>query len=457
MIVRTAKERGLPVTCEVAPHHLFLTSADLDTIGHARGQVKPPLCTKEDQDALWENMDIIDCFATDHAPHSVEEKNSEKPPPGYPGLETMLPLLLTAVNEGLLTLDDLIARLHTNPRRIFNLPEQPDTYIEVDLEKSWVIPDAMRFTKSKWTPFAGKKVTGQVRRVVLRGEVAYIDGEVLVKPGFGVDVKSYAPQSVRQTSSDQLQVQIPITQYSNSQPSSEPSSPRKTVPSVAFHPKVSRNIDPYQSYGKLTYRFLTIFYTCYSVKSWKIEENYNLDRDMAMGDHSRREIGLVTPPQAHMIMHPVGLPHSTTGLHQLFNLAHQFRIAVQRDRPLDYILKGKVMASMFYEVSTRTNCSFTAAMQRLGGTVIHLDATSSSTQKGETLEDTVMMMSGYSDIIVIRHPKPGAVKSAAQHCRKPIINAGDGVGSHPTQALLDVFTIREEIGTVNGLTVSILH
>lgn len=115
------------------------------------------------------------------------------------------------------------------------------------------------------------------------------------------------------------------------------------------------------------------------------------------------------------------------------------------------------MASMFYEVSTRTSCSFSAAMQRLGGTVISFNEATSSVQKGETLEDTIQTMSGYSDVIVLRHPKPGAVMRAAQHCRKPVINAGDGTGEHPTQALLDVFTIREEIGTVNGLTVSTLY
>ena len=69
-------------------------------------------------------------------------------------------------------------KLYTNPRRIFHLPEQPDTYVEVDLDEEWTIPDAMAFTKSKWTPFAGMKVKGAVRRVVLRGEVAVIGGQV---------------------------------------------------------------------------------------------------------------------------------------------------------------------------------------------------------------------------------------------------------------------------------------
>ncbi|KAG8037356.1 hypothetical protein G9C98_005566 [Cotesia typhae] len=178
-IIRAAKEKGLAVTCEVCPHHLFLSTEDLERIGHAKGQVRPMLRTLEDQQALWDNMNIIDCFATDHAPHTVEEKESEKPPPGYPGLETILPLLLNAVNEGRLTMEDLIDKFYRNPKKIFNIPDQPNTYVEVDLDEEWIVPTAMPFTKSKWTPFAGMKLRGRVHRVVLRGEVAYVEGQIL--------------------------------------------------------------------------------------------------------------------------------------------------------------------------------------------------------------------------------------------------------------------------------------
>ncbi|XP_076085937.1 multifunctional protein CAD-like [Mytilus galloprovincialis] len=462
LVIRAAKEKGLAVTCEVAPHHLFLTADDLDNVGHQRGQVKPPLCTKEDQQALWDNMEIIDCFATDHAPHTLEEKDGAKPPPGYPGLETMLPMLLTAVNQGRLTLDDIVSRLHTNPRRIFNLPEQPDTYIEVDMESKWIIPESMKFTKSKWTPFAGKHVVGKVRRVMLRGEVAYIDGEVVLNPGFGCDIKSYK-HFPSQVQSDQLQVQIPHGTYvGSSAPSSEPSSPRKILQGASYDRLTNKpvKVESYTSYD------IPFDYAIPSGDEHIKASGYDSSRD--------RDLGMITPPHTQMstILQPVGLPHYTHGvtghhvltvkafqkeqLHHLFNLAHQFRLAVIRDKSLDFILKGKVMASMFYEVSTRTSCSFSAAMQRLGGTVVYMDEAHSSAQKGETLEDSVMTMSGYSDVIVIRHPKPGAVTSAAQLSRKPVINAGDGVGDHPTQALLDVFTIREEIGTCNGLTVTMV-
>jgi len=131
-------------------------------------------------------------------------------------------------------------------------------------------------------------------------------------------------------------------------------------------------------------------------------------------------------------------------------------MSVTKDKPIDNILKGKVMASIFYEVSTRTSCSFAAAFQRLGGTVIHMDEASSSAKKGESLEDTITVMSGYSDVVVLRHPEPGAVGRAATKSQKPVINAGDGTGEHPTQALLDIFMIREEIGTVNGLSITMV-
>ena len=120
------------------------------------------------------------------------------------------------------------------------------------------------------------------------------------------------------------------------------------------------------------------------------------------------------------------------------------------------ILGNKFMATIFYEESTRTRVSFTSAMERLGGRVINLEINSSSTKKGETLEDTITTMASYCDILVVRHSEVGAVKRAAKVSRKPVINGGDGVGEHPTQALLDVFTIREEIGTVNGLTITLV-
>jgi carbamoyl-phosphate synthase / aspartate carbamoyltransferase / dihydroorotase len=189
LLIRAAKEKGLKVTCEVAPHHLFLTKDDILNLGQGMSEVRPRLAEPADRDALWENMDVIDCFATDHAPHTLAEKESEDPPPGYPGLETALPLLLTAVHDGRLTLDALVERLHTNPRKIFQLPEQPDTYLEIDPHHVWEINAADTYTRCGWTPFEGWKVRGRLSRVVLRGSEVVREGKVLAPPGFGKNMR----------------------------------------------------------------------------------------------------------------------------------------------------------------------------------------------------------------------------------------------------------------------------
>lgn len=190
LVIRRAKEQGLQVTCEVCPHHLFLTEADIPVLGKGRSEVRPRLASEADRRALWANLEIIDCFATDHAPHTLAEKEGENPPPGFPGLETALPLLLTAVHDGRLTMDDLILRMHTNPRRIFSLPEQPETWVEVDPAAEYEIRAAEQHTRCGWTPFEGWKVRGRVRKVVLRGQTAYQDGEVLAQPGSGANLRS---------------------------------------------------------------------------------------------------------------------------------------------------------------------------------------------------------------------------------------------------------------------------
>lgn len=145
-----------------------------------------------------------------------------------------------------------------------------------------------------------------------------------------------------------------------------------------------------------------------------------------------------------------------TDLEYIFGVAHEMREMVQRVGTFD-LLKGKILANLFYEPSTRTSSSFTSAMERLGGSVIPINEVRySSVSKGESLPDTVRTLECYADVIVLRHPEVGASALAAQYASKPIINAGDGVGEHPTQALLDLFTIVEELGEVDGLTVTML-
>ncbi len=143
-------------------------------------------------------------------------------------------------------------------------------------------------------------------------------------------------------------------------------------------------------------------------------------------------------------------------LEYIFAVAHEMRIMVERVGTFD-LLKGKILANLFYEPSTRTSSSFTSAMERLGGSVIPINEVRySSVTKGESLPDTVRTLDCYADVIVLRHPEVGSAALAAKYARKPVINAGDGIGEHPTQALLDAFTIKEELGHIDGLTVTML-
>lgn len=121
------------------------------------------------------------------------------------------------------------------------------------------------------------------------------------------------------------------------------------------------------------------------------------------------------------------------------------------------ILEGKILANLFFEPSTRTRMSFETAMKKLGGDVINMTAQeASSIAKGETLADTIKVISKYVDVIVIRHPLEGSARFASEHSEVPVINAGDGAGQHPTQTLLDLYTIMKECGRVEGLKIALM-
>ncbi len=143
-------------------------------------------------------------------------------------------------------------------------------------------------------------------------------------------------------------------------------------------------------------------------------------------------------------------------LEDIFKKADEMSDHLKQGKPLK-ILDGRIMATFFYEPSTRTRLSFESAMNRLGGSVISVsEAKSSSVAKGETLADTVRMAEAYSDIIVIRHPMEGAAKLAARFSSRPIINAGDGSGQHPTQTIMDLYTMRKELGGIAGKTITMV-
>ncbi len=139
-------------------------------------------------------------------------------------------------------------------------------------------------------------------------------------------------------------------------------------------------------------------------------------------------------------------------LDKIFSTADKF------EKEPEKILAGKIMASLFYEPSTRTRFSFESAMLRLGGSVISTENARefSSAIKGETLDDSIKVINGYADVIVIRHYERGASRGAAEISDVPVINAGDGAGQHPTQGLLDLYTIKKELGKIDGITIAMV-
>jgi aspartate carbamoyltransferase catalytic subunit len=156
-------------------------------------------------------------------------------------------------------------------------------------------------------------------------------------------------------------------------------------------------------------------------------------------------------------------------LEELFSLTNEMMF-FDKSNPTDEEIKRctelrlptkprkKILANLFYEPSTRTRWSFGAAIKSLGGEILETESAGvfSSAAKGETLADTIRVTSGYVDVIVLRHPKEGSAKEAARYSKVPIINAGDGTGQHPTQALLDIYTIKQKLGRVNDLKVGML-
>lgn len=190
-LIRAARARGLDVTCEVTPHHLFLSTEDEAKIGPL-GQVNPPLRHPREVELLWQNSDVVDMIATDHAPHTLDEKRSATPPSGMPGLESMLPLLLTAASQGRISLSDIARWTSARPAQVFGLPDKghiaPGFHADltlVDVSTRWTLSNEDQFTRCGWTPFAGHEATGQVRQVYLRGRKVFQAGNVLAPAGSG--------------------------------------------------------------------------------------------------------------------------------------------------------------------------------------------------------------------------------------------------------------------------------
>ncbi|GAA5810447.1 dihydroorotate dehydrogenase [Mucor flavus] len=399
-LIEMTKKKGLKVTCDVSIYSLFLNNSDIDS------KLLPSVA---DQEGLWKKMHVIDCFSLGEIPAKLDTTSP------IAGIAEALPLLLTAVHDGRLSIQDIAERMNDNPRRIFGLPAQSDTYIDVELDRTKV-----------WTTgsIAGKKTHGAVSRVVINGVTVFMDGVLRVEGSLGRDLSVQAKAA-------ELVVPTPKKKVESTPAATEISD----VPETAPERKSIQPFDPIKLAGASDQQLVAFTAPSYEISA-------SLARVVSRSPFYRKHI--LRSKQ-----------FDRSDLHLLFGVAHEMRNLVELYGSIN-LLQGRVMSTMFFEPSTRTSSSFEAAMYRLGGKVVSVSATTSSVQKGETLGDTVRTLGCYSDLIVLRHPQPGSAQIAAKYSKVPIINAGDGIGEHPTQAFLDVFTIREELGTVNGLTVTMV-
>ncbi|CAG9971499.1 unnamed protein product [Clonostachys byssicola] len=422
-LIALSKEKGLQVTCDVSIYSLYLSQNDFPGCDR--------LPTAEDQAALWEHMSTIDVFSIGSLPYHLARVKGHKANPSM-GISEALPLLLTSVTEGKLTIDDIKLRLYENPKEIFELHEQVNTSIEVEVDRSYEVPQG-----SIWSPFAGRKMSGSVKRVTFQNTTVCLDGELLPVPPQGKDMSS------------------PLLP-----PTSPPSKP--TVPSIGQvaespYSKTRREsiLAPVQPLTKLRGLEGSALSPSQLEKvSGALEESL---LPLQLQSSTRSSVQhLLSRSSSFKNTHVLSVKqYSRSDLHLLFTVAQEMRLGVQREGVLD-ILKGRLLCTLFYEPSTRTSASFDAAMQRLGGRTVPIATSQSSVQKGETLQDTLRTLACYGDAVVLRHPSEHSVDIAQKFSPVPVINGGNGSKEHPTQAFLDLFTIREEFGTVNGLTITFI-
>jgi carbamoyl-phosphate synthase / aspartate carbamoyltransferase len=421
-LIALSKEKGLKVTCDVSVYSLFLSQAEYPECA--------ALPTKQDQQVLWDHLGTIDIFSVGSVPYQLA--GHEAVP--TTGIADALPLLLTAVSDGRISVDDLVNRLYHNPKAIFELHEQMNTSVEVDIDRPYIM-----LAEGVWSPFVGRTMKGAVSRVSFQGKVMSQDGEMAFEGPSGTDM---SPQSIRIASPEIKAISSPIVRARND-------SPFDRKPSIMDFGH-ARRISMSQKPRPLNRPRL---------EEQPIEATENLLPPTLI---SQPAPPLMISPSLHSLISRSPFKNrnilsvddfSRQDLHILFTVAQEMRLAVQRQGILP-ILQSKVLCTMFYEPSTRTSASFDAAMQRLGGRTVVINTDHSSTKKGETLADTVRTLECYGDAIVLRHPDPDSAATAARATQIPIINGGNGSREHPTQAFLDLFTIREELGTVNGLTIT---
>ncbi|PLB44442.1 aspartate carbamoyltransferase [Aspergillus steynii IBT 23096] len=397
-LIALSKEKGLKVTCDVSVFCLFLSNEDFPECSF--------LPSAEDQKALWEHLSTIDVFSIGSIPFQLA---GDKASPVV-GIAETLPLLFTAVAEGRLTVEDIIARLYENPKKIFELHDQADSSVEIEIDRPYLYQ-----SPQAWSPFNGKHVRGSVQRVTFQGKTSCLDGTVTSDAAKGADMSGHRIVPA----SPSVKAMSPLVQQADRRPSiSTPSRPvRKGLEQIGAPTELGPPLYP------------TVPQASSPLLEMLSRSSFKQKHVLSVNQFTRAD------------------------LHLLFTVAQEMRLGVQRQGVLD-LLKGRVLCTLFYEPSTRTSASFDAAMQRLGGRTVIISTEHSSTKKGETLQDTLRTLGCYGDAVVLRHPEPTSTETAAKFSQVPVINGGNGSIEHPTQAFLDLFTIREELGTVTGLTIT---
>ncbi|ODV85103.1 hypothetical protein CANARDRAFT_8230 [[Candida] arabinofermentans NRRL YB-2248] len=420
-LINMSKEKKLQVTCDVNVYALFLSQNDYPTAAF--------LPTAEDQKALWDNLDSIDCFSVGQLPTLLADFLG-KPVSAGMGFVDTLPLLFSAVAEGKLTVADIVTKLHDNPIAIFSLRDN-ESVIEVDVDR---LVSSLKGKTTSWSPFATKGLHGAVERVHMNQQTVCLEGEFVVPNALGKENAYLVQHSSKMIATSSQETQV------------VPQSPRvRRTSRFSFDAgRRSSLIDQLKESAIEDGNEAPTGADLVSSKPPRELRLPNAIISYIKGDNPFLRNSILSVSQV-----------SRYHLHALFAVAQEMRLSVEREGVLD-ILKGRVLTTAFFEPSTRTSSSFNAAMQRLGGRVVAISEQGSSVKKGETLQDTIRTMACYSDAIVLRHPSEESAHIAAKYSPVPIINGGNGSREHPTQAFLDLFTIREELGTVNGITVTFM-
>ncbi|KAL1874497.1 Carbamoyl-phosphate synthase [Diaporthe australafricana] len=413
-LIGLSKQKGLKVTCDVSIYSLYLTQKD-----YPQCEFLP---TVEDQLALWEHLSDIDVFSIGSLPYQLAAAAGVKADATV-GIADALPLLLTSVSEGKLTIDDIKKRLHDNPVEIFELHDQSGTFVEVEIERPSTVSAA------GWSPFAGRVMRGAVQRITFQNKLVCLDGQILEGSAIGKDMSRHGA--------------LPPPMSPLMKPLSQAAETPRTIDRRSSMIGSARPIvKPRGLDSALGHSFKN-----------PVFEDFGPSLPLQPSHESPLQ-ALLTQPHSFKMSHVLSVTQYTRAdLHLLFTVAQEMRTGVQREGVLS-VLKGRLLCTMFYEPSTRTSASFDAAMQRLGGRTIAIATSTSSVQKGETLQDTLRTLACYGDAVVLRHPEENSVKVARKYSPVPVINGGNGSKEHPTQAFLDLFTIREELGTVQGLTIT---